>query len=293
MSRPSDWPLPQDGVRLLTPAFVLASLEEDPLTRDCYPTAMGFYPRARDHRMRRQAPDDNLLLYCTAGGGWLETEGGRQSVRAGDLVLLPAGASHGYGADRRDPWTLYWVHFRGGESGSFIERLGFQGGRVIQHAGVNPALEASFDSLLAVRSTGYDLLAYVDAANHLRHLMTRFALAVRQRRTGRPGELDLAAIQGFMRSRLEGQLTLDELAAVANLSRYHFVSRYRAVTGVPPIRHFLQMKMEAACRLLDEPDRSVKAVSAALGYTDALYFSRAFKSVVGLSPRAYRASVRR
>jgi len=135
--------------------------------------------------------------------------------------------------------------------------------------------------------------AYVDAANHLRHLMTRFALAVRQRRTGRPGELDLAAIQGFMRSRLEGQLTLDELAGVANLSRYHFVSRYRALTGVPPIRHYLQMKMEAACRLLDEPERSVKAVSAALGYTDALYFSRAFKSVVGLSPRAYRASVRR
>jgi AraC-like DNA-binding protein len=53
------------------------------------------------------------------------------------------------------------------------------------------------------------------------------------------------------------------------------------------------MKMEAACRLLDEPGLSVKAVSASLGYTDALYFSRAFKSVVGLSPQAYRASVRR
>ena len=112
---------------------------------------------------------------CTAGGcdGWDSALGPRgrpdqrQSVRAGDLVLLPAGASHGYGADRRDPWTLYWVHFRGAGSGSFIERLGFQRGRVVQHAGASPALEASFDSLLTVRSTGYDLLAYVDAANHL------------------------------------------------------------------------------------------------------------------------------
>ena len=47
------------------------------------------------------------------------------------------------------------------------------------------------------------------------YLTAATELAVRQRRTGRPGELDLAAIQGYMRSRLEGQLTLDELAGVS------------------------------------------------------------------------------
>jgi AraC-like DNA-binding protein len=242
--------------------------------------------------MRRQRPDDNLLLYCTAGSGWLHA-GSRQPVRAGDLALLPAGDAHAYGADDAAPWTLYWAHFRGAQAGAFIDRLGFRGGRHVRAAGLSPTLAASFDSLLAVRSTGYSHLAFVDAANHLRHLLTRFALATRELRSGRPGELDLAALQSFMRSRLHDRLSLDELAAVARLSRHHFVSRYRSLTGVPPMRHFLQMKMEAACRLLDDPGRSVKAVSAALGYTDALYFSRAFKGVVGLSPRDYRASVRR
>jgi AraC-like DNA-binding protein len=52
------------------------------------------------------------------------------------------------------------------------------------------------------------------------------------------------------------------------------------------------MKMQRACHLLDNSDMSIKAVAAALGYSDPLYFSRLFKKTLGLSPRAYRSSGR-
>ena len=52
------------------------------------------------------------------------------------------------------------------------------------------------------------------------------------------------------------------------------------------------MKMEHACHLLDSSQLSVKGVAAALGYDDQLYFSRQFSKTIGLSPRAYRRSVR-
>ena len=45
MSAPSKWPLPADGIRFLTPAFMLNKLARHPLTRECYPAAMGYYPR--------------------------------------------------------------------------------------------------------------------------------------------------------------------------------------------------------------------------------------------------------
>ena len=51
MSTPSQWPLPDQGIRFLTPAFMLQQLYRHPLTRDCYPTAMGYYPSAAGHRL--------------------------------------------------------------------------------------------------------------------------------------------------------------------------------------------------------------------------------------------------
>ena len=46
-------------------------------------------------------------------------------------------------------------------------------------------------------------------------------------------------------------------------------------------------------RLLDSSELSVKAIAAELGYPDPLYFSRLFSKTMGLSPRAYRSSVRK
>jgi transcriptional regulator GlxA family with amidase domain len=94
-----------------------------------------------------------------------------------------------------------------------------------------------------------------------------------------------------MREHVDQALTLESLASRANLSKYHFSKRYKKLTGYSPIKHFLNMKMEYACRLLDSTDMSVQAVASAVGYDDPLYFSRLFRQTIGRSPRDYRASI--
>ena len=293
MSLPSQWPLPDQGIRFLTPAFMLEKLYRHPLTRDCYPTAMGYYPKALGHRMHRPRHDDNLLLYCADGSGELETGGLQITVKSGDLVLLPQGLAHSYGANDGQPWTLYWVHFQGVSTRIFLEYLGYREGRPLVHTGVSPALLAAFNSLLAVRRTGYSSSAFINAANQLRHLFTQFALETRRQQAGLPTALDLDAIQVYMQENIDQQIDLPALAAVANLSKFHFSNRYKALTGYSPIKHFLHMKIEYACQLLDSTEMSVKAIAASLGYSDPLYFSRLFSKTMGMPPRAYRSSVRK
>jgi len=293
MSSPSQWPLPAQGVRFLTPVFMLETLYRHPLTRDCYPTAMGYYPHATGHRMQRSRHDDNLLFYCVDGAGRLEAGDQHCAIGSGDLVLLPQGLAHSYASSTSRPWTIYWVHFQGVSTQIFLDYLGYREGRAVVNAGVSPALLASFNSLLAVRRTGYSTSAFINAANQLRHLFTQFVMETNRQQAQFPGALDLDSIQAYMQDNIHELLDLEDLAAVAHLSKYHFSNRYKALTGYSPIKHFLHMKIEYACQLLDSSELSVKAIAGELGYGDPLYFSRLFSKTMGMSPRAYRSSVRK
>ncbi|WP_439101020.1 helix-turn-helix domain-containing protein [Congregibacter sp.] len=291
MSRPSNWPLSSSASRILTPGFLLEALEKHPLTCGCYPTAMGFYPRAHGHSMRREQHDDNLLLLCTEGRGFVQTPSGGFSVATGDMVLLPRTLEHSYAAVEQDPWTLYWVHFKGSNAGDFIDHL-LPDDEYRMHSGVEPSLLTGFDQMLTAGSTGYSLDAYIGAANRLRHLLAEFALCRDRQRSQNMGKLRLPELQSYMREHVNSSLSLGELAAFTGLTPQHFSSRYKAETGYSPMRHFLHMKMEAACRLLDSTQHSVKTIAVMLGYLDPLYFSRMFRQTVGLSPSQYRESQR-
>lgn len=294
MSAPSKWPLPVDGIRFLTPAFMLQKLSRHPLTRECYPTAIGYYPLALSHRMERERHDDNLLIYCLDGLGYAGTAHWSGRVGAGDLLLLPQGVAHHYHANAQHPWSIYWVHFQGSSTAVFNQYLGYrEGGCPVSRAGGSPQLAAHFRGLLEVHRTGYNTRAFINAANQLRHLITLLALEIRRSQANNQRSFNLAAIQGFMLENLSRQLDLDTLAAVANLSRYHFSNKYKALTGYSPVKHFLNMKMEHACHLLDSSELSIKGIATALGYDDPLYFSRLFHKTVGMSPSSYRNSVRK
>jgi AraC-like DNA-binding protein len=244
--------------------------------------------------MERQRHDDNLLIYCVDGLGHASTDQWSGEVQAGDALLMPQGLAHRYSANRSNPWTIYWVHFQGSSTAVFNQYLGFrEDDRPVFRAGLSPQITAQFRGLLQVQLTGYSTRACINAANQLRHLLTLLALEISKTRGTSQRSFDLEAVQDFMLDNLSQQLSLDTLASAASLSKYHFSYKYKALTGYSPIQHFLNMKMEQACRLLDSGDTSVKAVASALGYEDPLYFSRLFNKTVGLSPRAYRNSVKK
>ena len=293
MSTPSKWPLPHAGVRFLTPSFMLEKMARHPLTKDCYPTAMGYYPKATGHRMERERHDDNLLLYCTAGSGSLTVGDWHSHVQPGNIMLLPQGITHAYQADEEDPWTLYWVHFQGASTRVFMQHLGYRDERPMADAGVSPLIIGAFTSLLEVRRTGYSTRAFINAANHLRHLLTQMSLEVSAHAGRLHSGFELDQVQAYMLEHIDQQLSLDALAKVANMSKYHFSNRYKSLTGYPPVRHFLNMKMEHACHLLDSTDLGVGEIARRVGYEDPLYFSRLFSKTIGSSARSYRASSRK
>src|SRR5690606_12641505 len=178
------------------------------------------------------------------------------------------------------------VHYSGPLAEAFREYMGFGAGVFVRRLGHHPRLLLDFSGLLAVRRTGFRAQGLVHASNRLRQLLTAVSLCGCA--DGARDGLDLDSIHSYMHDNLQQRLSLAQLAALAGLSPAHFATRYRQLTGVSPIQHFLHLKVEQACQLLDSTDWSFYAISNELGYEDSYYFSRLFKKVMGQSPSSYR-----
>lgn len=281
----SDWPLPDQGIRILVPEPQTKLLSEHPLSSDLYPLAAGYYPRAAGHTMRRPQHGDNLLAYCAEGGGILRTKMDDWAVHAGDLILLPAGTAHSYAADPQKPWSLYWVHYEGTLARQYTEFLGLT--QPVAPIGVQPRLLADFETLFALRGAGLNERKLIHTASVLKTMLTDIARLVAHD-SHSTSRIDLDLIQQIMQRRLDRDINLDALAKAANLSKFHFVRKFKQLTGHAPIQHFIHLKMQHACQLLDSTQEPIKLVANRLGYNDPHYFSRLFKRVIGVSPQQYR-----
>lgn len=291
MALTSDWPLPAEGIRFLTPQFMVRQLALHPLTEGLYPLAMGYYPLAVGHRMQRQRHDNYLLIYCTAGTGTLVSDDKPYRVGRGDLILLPRNHPHAYRADRRDPWTIYWLHFDGRLADDFYQHTQMSSPRL--NIGVQSRVVRIFDGLSELRRSAYQVPEFIQGCHQLQALLSYIALLVRQQRPQSGKALNWERLRAIMQEHIHGQLNLDELAAEAQVSKYHFSKKFKDYTGQSPIQYFINMKIQRACYLLDSTSQSVKQVAAAVGYDDAYYFSRLFKKIIGFSPLQYRQSKHR
>lgn len=284
----SGWPLKPGAIRFFVPRFASVQLARHPLTEALYINGMGLYPKAHRHTMSRLEHEDYLLMYCSDGQGLLSVNDEETAVCAGDLMVLPQEVAHHYHADSRNPWSLRWAHFTGSKALDYIANLGLPANSFVISVGQHPKIISDFDALFSVRDTGYNMKALIHASQALKQMLTYLALLSASQSQQARQPINLESIQTLMMANLAGELDLDALAEAAHLSKYHFSKRYKALTGYSPIQHFIHMKMERACYLLDISNQAIGNVAQELGYDDPQYFSRLFRKVTGLSPRDYR-----
>ena len=83
-------------------------------------------------------------------------------------------------------------------------------------------------------------------------------------------------------------LGLDDLAATAAMSPYHFLRIFRAVVGVTPHQYVLHTRLKRAAIRLRRTGDAVSAIAFDAGFNDLSTFNRRFKRLTGLNPVAYR-----
>lgn len=97
----------------------------------------------------------------------------------------------------------------------------------------------------------------------------------------------------YIESHLDQALSLGELAALCNLSEYHFARMFRESFGLPPHQYLLARRLATACQLLRGSDLPLSDVALHCGFASASHFSNRFRQALGATPGAYRAAFRR
>jgi len=130
-------------------------------------------------------------------------------------------------------------------------------------------------------------LASVLAVHLLRHVS-----APRRPERARDGVLPqgrLRAVVEYVEEHLDAGPTLEQLAAVARLSVYHFARQFKRATGLPPHQFVILRRVERAQQLLQGgSDLSLAEVAAHAGFSDQSQFSHHFKRLVGVTPGQFR-----
>ena len=276
---------------IVLPKKVIAmQCDSNNIIYDSYITDIGYYPNAVNHyRKRSNGIDQNILIYCVEGKGWVEIEGARHQVVAGNFFVVPAGTPHIYGSANNAPWTIYWLHIRGQKADTMCASIinkhkGYKG--LVKYSEPRIAL---FDEMYSTLERGYGSEHVLYANLCLSHFLASFLLDENfgYLKSVQSHDPATAAID-YMQNNLGNTLTLKNVASHVNLSVSHFVALFHRRTGFAPIEYFNHLKIQQACQYLQFTDESIASISSTLGIEDPYYFSRLFKKLMGRSPLHYR-----
>ncbi|MFH9068570.1 AraC family transcriptional regulator [Streptomyces alboflavus] len=252
------------------------------------------------HRYAPHAHEEFTVGVCVGGTEIIDYRGGRLDIGPGSLVILAPGEPHtgrpgtGDGYAYRSMYPSPDLFADGACTPPHFPDA------VLDDPRLAAALRAAHTGLsTAARAPGPpDRLAALTAESRLTGLFT--ALADRYG-SARPALDPAAPVPGAttialaVRDRLADDVltppTLAQLAAELGLSRYQLLRAFRTTMGMPPYAWLAQHRVSRARALLESGLRPA-AVAGRVGFADQAHLTRWFRRVLGVTPAAYRSSVR-
>jgi AraC family transcriptional regulator len=98
----------------------------------------------------------------------------------------------------------------------------------------------------------------------------------------------LKQVTDWIDAHLDAEFDLDELAAKAGLSKFHFHRLFKQATGVSPGKYQLKARMDEARRRMRETKQSVIAIALDLGFSSPSHFAQVFRRETRMTPSEYR-----
>jgi AraC-like DNA-binding protein len=252
-------------------------------------------PREKPWRIGRFS-----LVYLLEGEGFFVNAAGvDRSLRAGDLLLLFPDVAHAYGPRPGQLWHDAYLLFDGPVFRLWRSERLIDPARPVYHLEPIENWARRFDAIMEPLATP----GYQQTIRDVCRLQEVLADVLVQRQSQRVSNEDQEWLQRARQLLVTmpvddddkdedvaatSKETWDRISQTLGTSYESFRKRFTRLEGIPPARYRMNRLIDRACELIFRTDMTIKQVAFQLGFANAFYFSRRFKQVTGVSPRAYR-----
>jgi AraC-like DNA-binding protein len=235
------------------------------------------------------------IKFVLAGEEVYRIDGRTRSVRPGEFLLVEAGTEFDVTTARNEE-TIGLCVYLGAERVPAAADAPL--GRVLRGSPIDPlaGLLGRYARVLAEQPADGSRLAQrivqeatVGAEDYLTGFANRLDRLASVKRSTRVETLQrVERARCFLHSASARNVTLDEVAEHAALSRFHLTRSFAAVHGVPPLTYHRGLRLEEAALLLAGDSSSATEIAERLGYGSLSAFTRAFRQHFGVPPSQAR-----
>ena len=225
-----------------------------------------------------------IFEYVYSGKGYIECEGIKYSVGAGDFYFLNNNTSHIYYSDPDEPYRKIWINVRGTLIAKLLEAYSVTAPVVVLPLDVKALLE----EICEIFKEDCELDSKLERTSLCLHkIIAMMDKALRKEDVS----IDLPQrLKMYIDNRESFSLTVEQLAEKFHLNSNYTTSVFKRKYGTTPKQYMLERKMTHAKQLLANKNCEIKEIAATLSFSSVYHFSNTFKRLTGQTPSEFRRS---
>lgn len=228
------------------------------------------------------------IHYITEGKGQFEDNTGKYFVGAGTLMFIKPGVACRFSPSAETGWVENYLIFNWPLAEFIIDNALSCQNKPVFDIGIKDDILDAFHKIF-------------DFSNQENHQIEQYITGMILKLLGvvltsnEQNNKSLERLESiihqtcfFVKRNVDKNIDFKEIAFENNLGYEHFRKIFKQVTGIPPGQYHLQLKVNAAKKLLLSTNKSVKEISYELGFESVYYFCRLFKKKMGITPSQAR-----
>lgn len=263
------------------------------LTIDFY----GFEQCSPNYGFGPAIRENFILHYIQSGKGVFYYQDKEIPLKAGDLFLLKPNELTYYEADEMHPWSYYWIGISGSKADDYFRLSKIHSDCFLKSSSkhsthiIQESISSIVDSTDRINNSAIGQLKLISSVYHLIFQLSNLSPQIQYNNRNTTEKLCLKC-RNFIETNYNSEsLSIQEIADTLNVNRSYLTTIFNKQFKIAPKEYLNQIRMKRARYLLETTTEPIKFIAYSVGFSDALYFSKAFKNYYKVSPREFRKSL--